>query len=283
MTSTETVDFDLEVMEPLADGVVAVNVSLAAIRQTSEAQGQVLGAYDSTQPPAQGDSLAEMYTPYLAHPFTVKVSPRGEIVDPGLDGLFRAAAERLAQREDDALRERLKGKAEQAIQRTNERFGSRENRVLALKKQLEEFPILGRVQLSGLVSSLMVALPDKPLCPGDTWEGPLTIGMGPPMPMAGTYTLTAVEQDACTIRATGRRSEDEDPVVEETKQMKVSNKLAGSSEATLRLDRRIGWLLSKEHKTSLHGQITMTAAGPPSGESASEISIEIASTLTTIR
>ncbi len=283
MTNTESIEFDLEVMEPPGDGTAAIGVSLVAIRQKSEASGQVVGEYDSTEPQDKGGVLAEIYGAFPANRFTVKVSPRGEIVDSDLDGLFRAVAERRVLSEDNMLRERLKEKADQAIQRTDGRFGSRENRVLAMKKQLEEFPVFGRERITGLLSHLIVALPDKSLRIGDAWEGSLAREMGLRMPMAGTYTLTAVEQDACTIQAAGRRGEDAEPIVQESKQAKMSSRLAGSSEATLRIERRTGWLLSEEQRIRLHGEVTMTAVSPQPQESSNPISIEVTRTLTTLR
>jgi hypothetical protein len=283
MTNTESIEFDLDVMEPPGDGTAAVGISLVAMRQRSEASGRVVGEYDSAEPQDKGNVLAEIYGAFLANRFTVKVSPGGEIVDSDFEGLFRAAAERRVLSEDDGLRERLKEKADQAIQRTDDRFGSREDRVLAMKKQFEEFPVFGRGRIIGLLSSVIVALPDKSLRIGDTWEGSLAIEGGLRAPMAGTYTLTAVEQDACTIEAAGHRGEDEEPIVQESKQAKMSSRLAGSSEATLRIERRTGWLISQEQRIRLHGEVTMTTVAPQPQESSGPISVEVTRTLTTLR
>jgi len=282
-TNTRSIDLDLAVTESPGDGTVAIHVTLAAIREKSDMQGQTVAEYDSSKPRGEGDVVPGIYASFLGNRFTIKVSRRGEIIDSGLDGLFRAAAERRVQDEDDALRERLKDKADQAIRRTDERFGSRGNRVLALKKQLEEFPVFGREQMAGLLSSLLVALPDKPMRSGDTWEGPLTVDMGERLQMAATYTLTAVEQSVCTIQAAGQRSLDEEPLVSEGGQMKVSSKLGGSSRATLQIDRQTGWLLSKKHTTSLQGEMKRTATGPQPQDVSGQVSLEITSVLTTLK
>jgi DNA-directed RNA polymerase subunit RPC12/RpoP len=283
MTNTRVCEFDLEVAEPPGDGTVAVNVSLAAIREKWEAPGQVPREYDSTKPPREGDTIGGIYASFLDNRFTIRVSPRGEIVDPGLDGLFLAAAERRAQDEDKALRTRLGGKADPAIQRMDARFGSRENRVLALKKQLEEFPVFGKEQVAGLLNNLIVALPDKPLRSGDTWEGPLTVNTGERLQMPAMYTLVDVEQGACTILATGQRSLDDEPIVSEGGQMKMISKLGGSSRTTWRIERRTGWLLSEEHTASLRGETRMIVTGPPAQDTSRPASLEITSTLTTLK
>ncbi len=280
--NTRYFEFALEVTESSGDGTTAIDVNLAAIREKSGMQGQILGEYDSAKPPGEDNPMAGIYAPFLRNHFTVKVSPRGEVVDPGLDELFLAAAERRARDEDDMLREQLREKADQAIRRADERFGSRENRVLALKQQLEQFPIFGREHVAGLLSNLVVALPDTPMRSGDTWEGLLTVDVGTRVQVAATYTLAAVEQGVCTVQAAGQRSMDEEPLVYEAGTTRVSNMLGGSSQATFQIERRTGWLLHKEHKTEFQGQTKRTTTGPPPQDTSAQVSMEITSTLTTL-
>jgi hypothetical protein len=279
MTSTESIDFDLEVMEPPGDGTSVIGVTLAAVRVQLELPGQVPSEYDSTKPRAEGDARSDIYGPFLSRRFTIRVSAKGEITDTELDGLFLAVAEQRVKSEDTMLRTRLKDKSDQAIQKMNEQFGSREGRVLAMKKQLEEFPVLGRDQLTGLVDSLIVALPEKPQRLGDTWQGSLNAVMGLRVRMAAQHTLSAVGQEVCTIKAAGRRNEDEDPLV----QGKASHRLGGSGEATLLIDRRTGWLMGKDHKISLHGKVTMAASSGQAQNPPRQLSIEITSTMATLK
>jgi hypothetical protein len=164
VTHTESIDFDLEAMEPPGDATSVIGVTPAAVRVQLEVPGPVPSECDSTKPRAEGDARPEIYGPFLANRFTIKASPKGETTDPGWEGFFLVAAERRVQGEDDIPATRLREKSDEAIQRMNEQFGSRESRVLATKKQLEEFPVFGRDQLTGLVDSLMVALPVKPRC-----------------------------------------------------------------------------------------------------------------------
>lgn len=282
VTNSRSLEWELEVAEWAGDGAVKIGIHLASLREKSGMQGQILGEYDSAQPRVPGDPLADTYAAFLDHRFTMVVSSKGEILEPGLEGLFRAAAERRVQAEDDMVRERRKEKADQAIRKMDERLGSRENRVLAIKKQMEEFPVFGKEQIADLLNSLMVVLPDQPVRGGDTWEGSLPVGAGEQMQMAATYTLTAVEQDHCTIEATGETSLDEDPVASQTGQANVDSKVTGSSRGTLQIERRTGWLLRKEQKTKLQGETTTMAASQPQ-DAAVQGSMEITSTLTTLR
>ncbi|HNS20333.1 MAG TPA: DUF6263 family protein [Sedimentisphaerales bacterium] len=282
MTATESMDFDLEVLEPPADGTVAVAVSLAAVRLKSEAAGQTAGEYDSAQPPGERNMMAELCAPFLGSRFTIHVSPGGEIADLNLDALFQAAAERRVQDEDAAMRERLKDRADEAIRKSDEQFGSRENRVLDMKSKLEKFPVLGREKIGELLSSMVVALPDKPLRRGDTWQDSSAVGIGSRIPMAGTYTVTSVEPDVCTIQVAGQRSLDEEPLVEGTGQTTMTTKLGGSSNAILRIERQTGWLLARELKAHFQGEVQMPTTGEQSQGVSIPVSVEVTTTLRTL-
>ncbi|MEN6576086.1 MAG: DUF6263 family protein [Phycisphaerales bacterium] len=282
MTATESADLDLEVLEPPADGTVAIGVSLAAARLKSEAAGQTVGEYDSAQPPGERNTMAEMYAPFLGSRFTIHVSPGGQLTDPNLDALFLTAARRRLEDEDASLRERLKDRADEAIRKADEQSGSREARVLDMKNKLEKFPVLGREKILEMLGNLIVALPDSPLRRGDTWQDSFAAGIGLRIPMAGTYTVTAVEPDVCTIQVAGQRSLDEEPLVEGTEQTKMTTKLGGSSEATLRIERQTGWLLSKECKVSLQGEVQMTTIGAQSQSISMPVSVEVTISVTTI-
>ncbi len=282
ITATESIDFDLEVLEAPADGTVAVAVRLAAVRLKSEAAGQTVGEYDSTQPVGERNMMAEIYASFLGSRFTVHVSPGGQITDPNLDALFLAAAERRVQDEDAAMRERLKDRADEAIRTTDEQSGSREDRVLDMKSKLERFPVLGREKIVEMLSNLLVAVPDKPLRRGDTWQDSFAVGMGSRIPMAGTYTVTAVEPDVCTIRVSGQRSLDEEPLVEGTEQAKMTSRLGGSCETILRIERKTGWLLTRECRANFRGEVQMTTIGEQSQGTSIPVSVEVTITLTTL-
>lgn len=289
-TNTESVEWKLEVLESPGDGTVAIGVTVAAMHQKLEGQS-VTHEYDSTQPRAEGNTMADIYGAYIGNPFTIKVSPAGEIVDLGLDALYLTAAERRVQSEDDMVRRQRGDRAEQAIQTLDSQAGSRENRVLAMKKQLEASPFFGREQVAELMSGLIESLPEKSLRRGDTWADSYSVKMGLRVPMAGTYTVAAVEPEVCTIQMAAEMSPDQEPIVQDNGPMKTSIKLAGSSEATLRFERRTGWLLSREQQIHLRGQMTTTIPLPPSGNSSSPklqeisnpISVDVVRTMTTLQ
>jgi len=285
VTALETFTFYLEATPARADGTVPLTVTLAAVQVKSAMQGTTTAEFDSTTTPAEADRYGELYAPFVGKRFTIDVSAQGEIVDFGLDALYRAVAEERVTAEDITIREDLefKEKAETVIEGTNQRLGSEEDRVLAMKKQLEEFPVLGKDKLSTLLGELVVALPAKPLHKGDRWSRPVVIAqVDRRLEMATVYTVTAVKEKACTIRVEGLRSWDETPLVQELDQMKVSSELGGSCQATLTVDRQTGWLLSKEQKTTLTGQITTGAIDTADQDTSMPVALEITSTVTTL-
>ena len=99
------------------------------------------------------------------------------------------------------------------------------------------------------------------------------------MEIPATFTVTALDEDSCTIEAQGDRGEDEEPFVYKTGQVTVSNKLAGSSQVKLIIDRRTGWLRHKEQKTRLSGQIKQSPADGQGTETAIDTTMEITTTV----
>lgn len=282
VTNTKTFTLRLEATDITADRMASVKVTLEAIQERSEMQGKTLGEYDSTKLDKTGGALARHYSAFIGQSFTMRVSPRGDIVERGLDELFLAVAENLMEREDRMIREKLKDRAEQSIESTNERYGSREKRKLALKKQAEEFPMFGKNQMRHLLDNLFVLLPEKPVQRGSTWSRPVIVDVGAPMKMAGTYTLTSVENEACTIEAKAQRSLEEKPLVYQAGRTNVSNKLGGSYQATLRVARKTGCVLSKQQTTNLSGQIDRSTAGSDAKAQTMEVSMVIATTVETV-
>jgi len=285
VTGVESVTLDLETASASADGTVPIRITLAAIQVKSGMAGTTMGEYDSAKTQDNAAGIGAMYAPFIGKDFTMSVSDHGEIIDPGMDELFRAAAEHRVKAEDTKIREgaEFTERAEQIIARTDQRFESRENRVLAMKKQLEEFPIFGKKKLSGLLSEFVVALPDEPLHTGDHWSRPITISqVHEHLEMATTHILTALEDDSFTIESEGQRSLDEAPIIQEMGQFTMSHKLGGDSQTTLTVDRRTGWLLSKEQSTNLSGQVETRIADKPEQDTSSQVSLEITTTVTTV-
>ncbi len=279
VTGTQAFTVGLEARPVQGDGAVPITVTLEAIQVKTEMQGMTLGEYDSTKPQSEDDSMAGLYVPFIDQRFTMRLSEQGEIIDPGLDELFLAVAADRVEAEDDMMRQQLGEKSTQAIQRTDQRFGSRRARVRALKEQYEKSLILGAQDVRGLLNHLVVPLPAEPVQNGSQWSGPVAVRVQTWTEMPGTYAVAALEEDSCTIVAESYRSEEDEPVISQVGSTTVSEKLVGPTQATLTVDRSSGWLRSKEQTTTLNGRILRIDAGSPGQESLSDVAIEMVTTV----
>lgn len=226
--------------------------------------------------------MAGIYVPFVGKRFTIRVSDQGELRDAGLDELFLAVAADRVAAEDDMMREQLQDGAEEAIAKTDQRYGSRRSRILALKQRFEASLIFGADAIRHLLDHVLVPLPREPVQSGSQWDAPIAIWLEARFELPGTYTVTTLNEDSCTVVAEGRRNTDEDPVIYEVGTTTVSNKLAGLSQIHLSVDRPTGWLRSKEQKTSLHGRVLRTTASSPGQPTFSDVATEITTTVTAI-
>ena len=161
------------------------------------------------------------------------------------------------------------------------RYDSREEQLQAMKTRFERSVILGKDELCDLLDELIAFLPSEALREGDTWSNPVAIYAGVPLEMDTTYRLTGAEEDICTISAEGQRSTTEAPIVQELDTTRISRVLSGASEATLTVDRRTGWLQSKEQKITLAGRMDKSWTDAPGGTSV-QMSLERTTTVTTL-
>lgn len=279
ITNTQSVTFDLEALDAQADGRIPVQITLAVIQVKTQMPGMPPGGYDSAKPQSEHDPMAGIYVPFVGKRFTIGVSGQGEVIDPGLDELFLAVATDRVAAEDDMMREQLKERAKAAIEQTNRRYGSREKRALALKQQLEESPLFGAEEVRSLLDDLITSLPEEPMQSGMRWEAPVVVRVGTRLEIPGAYAVTAIDDDSCTISGEGTRSQEEEPFIHQSESTIVNNKLGGSSQANLTVDRQTGWLLSKEQTTTLSGRISRTNPKTPGKESFSDVSMELTTTV----
>ena len=277
LTAIESLTLDLEPATAGADGSVPIKVTLAALQVSSEVAGTKIGVYDSANPPADEDVLAATYAAFIGKHWTIRVSDRGEILDFGLDELFSAAAEYRVNAEDSQMREAAPSPedAERVIQRR----GAKEDRIQAMKEQLEAFPIFGKNKVIGLLQELIGARPDRPLRQGDRWNEPIRLLQGgQELEIAGTHTLTAIEDKTCTITSEGQRKE---PITDQMGPMKVDFDL-GDCRTITTMDRQTGWLLSKEHKLTLSGLVEPDDTGTANQNTPAEISLALTVTVATV-
>ncbi|MBN1361757.1 MAG: hypothetical protein JW993_14265 [Sedimentisphaerales bacterium] len=61
--------------------------------------------------------------------------------------------------------------------------------------------------------------------------------------------------------------------------MTITNRLASTSEGTLAMDRRTGWLLAREQTTTLTGEMERSQCGPQPRSETVQLSLEITTTV----
>jgi hypothetical protein len=142
--------------------------------------------------------------------------------------------------------------------------------------------MLGSGEIRSLLGHLVPFLPGQAVEEGANWSGPLAIRVGTHVELPVTYTVTALDEDTCTIEAQGHRGVDEEPLVYQAGQATISAKLAGSSQVKLTVDRQTGWLRHKEQKTSLRGQIIQGSADAQGPATTIETGMEITTTVETM-
>jgi hypothetical protein len=259
-TNTRTMTLTVEPLETADDGTLAIDVRFVAIRE----EGGMKGAeqtiqYDSAEPSETDNPMARYYSPFIGECCPVKVSPRGEVRELGTDELFLAVAANMMEQEDAAMRQQLGDRASDAIMRTDQKYGSREGRRQALKKQIEAFPLMNADHIRGLVSELIVRLPEGPVQPGDSWQGSVAMFANTPLGMQDTCTLTAATDEKCTIEANAERTMDDEPIVSTTAAGKTTTKLAGTATATIDIDPSTGLLLAQKTQMNFTGETQMPA------------------------
>jgi hypothetical protein len=139
---------------------------------------------------------------------------------------------------------------------------ARGKRKQAYKEQAADFLFYGTNQLRTLLTNLLAPLAAQSVKPGDHWSGPVMLRLEGLMELAGTYTFKGLNGGVCTLQAEARRSMDDQPIgpppppAEEAHRVK----LAGTYQATIKVDRATGSLLSKEAVMELKGTAPMPNA-----------------------
>ncbi|MBN1360803.1 MAG: hypothetical protein JW993_09435 [Sedimentisphaerales bacterium] len=275
VANTRTITLAFEPGETTRDGAVQVRLRFVAIQEKSGMPGAPAPKeYDSTKAQDSDDPLGGYYSAFIGASLPAEVSARGEIVEMATDELFLAVAENTMKREDEMMRQRLGQRAEQAIERTNQRFGSREGRKQALRKQVEAFPLLNRDRLQALVGSLILRFPDEPVQVGESWDKPIAVDGATSFEMQGTYTLKLTESGRCAIALSGQRSMQDDPIISQTGPTQTSMRLAGTYKAMIDIDPKTGLLLGKQAQMKFTGETQMANQSSQGQPASMQITME---------
>lgn len=262
-TSEASYTFGFEPREIDGKDLVRVRVTIQAIQVKREN-----ASYDSNEPHDPNKLkdaaryYAEEFSRFIKREFTMSVSPTGEIADTGLDELFLGLAEDSVNGMDQAFRERLGDGAQKAIEKADAVYGSRDKRILAGKQELELGALLPRRNIECLLRDLVCRFSETPVQPGDSWSSSSRLSQFVFSEAATTCKLSDVQRQICTIDEDGRKSPDGEPGVLQVGSIRIEERSGGSYQATSRIDRKTGQLLSRRLQLKLAGECLESNDGP---------------------
>ena len=282
-STTHVWTFTVE-LEPLAlapDGSVTIRVGILRAREeTSMAGHGQIWKFDTAGGAHELNVSAGQWVAFLGESFTVVVSPQGAIVKLDTDAFYAAIAANRIKHEDRALligaeaeggrryknmdvkdrRWMIQTDGEEAIRQANEKYGSPDKRKQAYKEEAADFLFYGTTQLRRLLNDLLAPFPPGPAQPGDRWSAPVLIRLEASTELAGTYVFKGPENGVCTLQAEARRNMEDVPFAAQPVQEAYRVKLAGTYQATIKVDPATGSVLSKEAVMELKGTAPMPDA-----------------------
>ena len=259
INQTKLTELEFKVEEVDANNIASIKVTYLKLKEKGASQGRQM-EYDSTNPEISADNpLAPMYSAMIGQGFIMKVSPKGKILElTGVDEMYLKMAEKLADSEDEDLRKKYGDKAQRAIDKSNQRFGSRAKRIEALNEKIKKLPMFGQWRLMELLNNVVVPFAGKPIGIGDSWQaGAMRMSMLPDE-IEGTYTLKEKNQTFLTIDINSKIDINNVTVPgmgSPQGQTKVS--LKGSYEGSLQIDQTSGWLNLKKTTLKIAGELKM--------------------------
>lgn len=254
---TRNFGIEAEAKQVDADGIASIEVTFRTLKETTTIGGTTPFGYDSTKPQPTDDNMARMYSAMMGESFIARVTPQGKIVELELDKMYLGMANKMMESEDETIKERRKERAEQIIERMNKRYGSREKRKQALKQQIEQFPVFSEERIRSIAINTIAVFPRSPLQIGDSWKDKITVDLLALIEIDSTHTLKVHEKGTVSINVSAKRSLDEKPVVRKIGPNKSSTRLAGSYDATIKVDEKSGWLISKRADMRFTGETTL--------------------------
>lgn len=253
---TRNFGIEAEAKQVDADGIASIEIIFRTLKETTTIEGITRG-YDSTKPQSPDDNMAQMYSAMMGEGFIARVTPQGKIVTLELDKMYLGMANKMMESEDKMIKNRTKGRAQEAIERLNKRYGSREKRKQALKQQIEQFPVFSEERIRSIAINTIAVFPHSPVQIGDSWKDRITVDLLALIEVDSIHTLEKHEDGTVTINVRAKRSLDDKPIVTKIGSLKSSTTLAGSYDATIKVDEKSGWLISKRADMRFTGETTL--------------------------
>jgi len=269
----KTVELEFEVKDVQPSAAALVKVTYLSLKEKTESnQGDF--EYDSTKPETfEGNPLAMSYNAMIGQGFVMKITPDGKVAKlRGIDEMCGQMAEKIVDAEDVSIKKRIRdrsevaaeGRAKKSIKALNKRYGSREKRVKATKEMIKKDPIFAEVQIMKMVRNAITVFPDRPVGIGDSWEAKVIPPYAPLSEIGVAYMLDGNDKGVVSIDVSSKIDLDEDDFSDSTKKgPKPQMKMTGIYHGTLQIDKTSGWMIGKEVKMRLSGQVTQQGMTVP--------------------
>jgi len=173
---TRNFGIEVEAKQVDANSIASIEITFRTLKETTTIEGITRG-YDSTKPQSPDDNMARMYSAMMGESFIARVTPQGKIVALELEKMYLGMADKMMEYEDKMIKDRTKERAQEAIERINKRYGSREKRKQALKQQIEQFPVFSRERISSIAINTLAVFPRSPLQIGDSWKDKIMVDL----------------------------------------------------------------------------------------------------------
>jgi len=272
-----------EVKQVDSNDTISMEITFKAIKEQTMFGKETRG-YDSTEIHDPEDNMANMYSAMIGEKFLLDVTNKGKIVGLDVDKLYLGMAENMVKSEDEIIKNRMKEKAREEIEKINEKYGSEENRIDAIKKQIGQFPVFDREQIQFVVENILVPFSDEPVGIGDSWQSSMKLLSNLPIEIDGTYSVKDVNKTAAILSVHSMIDLENisNPAEgQNVGQTKIS--LKGSFEGALLINPSSGWLLNKKTILKISGEEISPAKDNAQEEIKTPLSIESITTVETVK
>jgi len=241
----EIVEAVFHVEDVNAQGDVLMTVTFEKLQIKKKSPMSTI-EFDSTKPDTgPSNQINSVYSALVGQSFKIKVASNGNILELlSIDDMVLKMAEKVIAAEDEKMDKR-------AIQKLNQKYGTREKRKEKLKKVIEMF-FFGEEKIRSMMRAFIQVLPSGPVKIGDSWDGEIDIEDLQGSEINLKNILKNYEKDKAIIDSVYERSLDNKPIKHKTNPEMIFTKIDYSG--TAQIDRSSGWIIRKEVKASLSAE-----------------------------
>ena len=180
--------------------------------------------------------------------------------------MYLAMAETIVQGEDEAARKRIseqvtegvEERVRRSIERANERHGSRQKRVEAVRDMLKVNPFITEGQIAEMVGDLIMVNPGRVVETGDSWQAKKALFSQGNVDVDCTYTLKEKTPAVMVVGVYSKIELDNELVSSENSSLGSAwTNLAGTYEGTVKIDPSSGWMVYKKATMRCSGEVRM--------------------------